>query len=64
MIMAILANIHPGLLEFYFVSIINYIFDYPLTVPGKFFAILFKKKKNNSKNKSFAVIQTRVKWCW
>lgn len=61
MITAILANIHPGLLEFYFVSIINYIFDYPLTVPGKFFAILLKKKQNSKNKKSFAVIQTRVK---
>jgi len=42
MIMSVLANIHPGLLEFYFVSIINYIFDYPLTVLGEFFCNLIK----------------------
>lgn len=51
MIMSVLANIHPGILEFYFVSIINYIFDYALTVPGEVFCNLIKKKKNNSKNK-------------
>lgn len=37
MIMSVLANIHAGLLDFYFVSTINYIFDYPLAVLGKVF---------------------------
>ena len=50
MITPILANIHPGLLEFYFVSIINYIFDYPLTVPGEVFCNLIKKNPVKIKN--------------
>lgn len=45
MIMSILAHIHTGLLDFYFVSIINYIFGYPLTVLGKVFLQPHKKKK-------------------
>lgn len=36
MIMSV-SNIHPGLLDFYFISIVNYIFDYPLAVLGDFF---------------------------
>lgn len=42
MITSILVNSHPGLLELYFVSIINYILDYPLTVLGEVFCNLIK----------------------
>lgn len=47
--MSILANIHPGLLELYFVSIINYISDYPIAVLGEFFCNLIWKKKSKNK---------------
>lgn len=59
MIMSILAHIHTGLLDFYFVSIINYMFYYPLTVLGKFFCNLIKKK--NSKNKALCCYSNKSK---
>lgn len=52
MIMSV-SNIHSGLLDFYFVSIVNYIFDYPLAVLGDiFFATSLNKPV---KIKCFAV---------
>lgn len=52
MIMSV-SNIHSGLLDFYFVSIVNYIFDYPLAVLGDIF---FARSLNKPvKIKCFAV---------